>query len=401
MPELLSEAPRAVRSVWVALSVAVIASPIHAQVEGGSILSLLPVDGRTLVLGEEASGALSIADLRGPDDSPMEAWALEGEAGERVTIDLRAPEFDAYLYLIGPGFRDTQFNDDGAGGCDARLEVTFLEDGTFTVVASSHTAGMGTYTLIATTDPEPAAPFTCGGVDPAMLEDLPTEGTLGPGATESGSFDGSEGTIRDQRPAEAWLIQGSAGERVRVRLLSEEFDAYLFVLGPGIIDVLTDDDSAGNLNSELTIDFPQDGVYRVVASALSGGARGSYTIEVRDPVDLADLPTDGRTAIVGQTVSGNLSQDEPPVIDGRPGQAWELEGVAGEEVTIELISEDFDPYLYLIGPGMDMPAEDDDSAGDMDSLIEFEFPESGTYRIIVSAFSSGSGGDFEITVESP
>jgi hypothetical protein len=398
MPTLMSEAPRAARSVWIALSAAVIASPLHAQVEGGSILTLLPVDGRTLTLDEEASGALSIADVRGPDDSPMEAWAIEGEAGERVTIDLRAAEFDAYLYLIGPGFRDTQFDDDGAGGCDARLEVTFLEDGTYTVVASSRTSGMGTYTLLATTDPEPAVPFTCGGVDPAILEDLPTEGTIGPGATETGSFDGTEGTVRDERPAEAWLIQGRSGERLRVRLLSEDFDAYLFLLGPGITEVLTDDDSAGNLNSELTIDFPQDGVYRVVASALSGGARGTYTLEVGDPVNLEDLPTDGRQAVVGQTVSGSLSDDEPAVIDGRPGQAWELEGEEGQEVTIELVSEDFDPYLYVVGPGMDLPVEDDDSAGDMDSRVEFEFPESGTYRIIVSAFSSGVGGEFEIRV---
>jgi len=398
MPRLVSEAPRAARSVWIALSAAVIASPIHAQVEGGSILSLLSTEGRTLTLGEEVSGALSIADVRGPDDSPMEAWALEGEAGERVTIDLRAAEFDAYLYLIGPGFRDTQFDDDGAGGCDARLEVTLLEDGTYTVVASSRTSGMGTYTLLATTDPEPAAPFTCGGVDPAMLEDLPTEGTLGPDATETGAFDGTEGTIRDERPGEAWLIQGRSGQRLRVRLLSEDFDAYLFVLGPGMPAVLTDDDSAGNLNSEITIDFPQDGVYRVIASALSGGARGTYTIEVRDPVNLEDLPTDGRQAIVGQTVTGSLSENEPAVIDGRPGQAWELEGTAGQVVSIELVSDDFDPYLYVVGPGMDLPVEDDDSAGDMDSLVEFEFPESGTYRVIVSAFSSGSGGEFEIRV---
>jgi hypothetical protein len=398
MPRLLSEAPRAARSVWVALSATVTALPVHAQVEGGSILSLLPVEGRVLTLGEEASGALSIADVRGPDDSPMEAWTLEGEAGERVTIDLRAPEFDAYLYLIGPGFRDTQSNDDGAGGCDARLEVTFLETGTFTVIASSRAAGMGTYTILATTDPEPAAPFTCGGVDPATLEDLPSEGTLGPGATETGSFDGSEGTIRDDRPAEAWLIQGQSGERLRVRLLSEDFDAYLFVLGPGMDEVLTDDDSAGNLNAELTVEFPQDGVYRVVASALAGGAEGAYTIEVRDPVNLEDLPTDGRQAVVGETVEGDLSMDEPPVIDGRPGQAWELEGEAGDSVTIELVSEDFDPYLYVIGPGMDSPAEDDDSAGDMDSRVELEFPESGTYRIVVSAFSSGSGGAFELRV---
>jgi len=92
---------------------------------------------------------------------------------------------------------------------------------------------------------------------------------------------------------------------------------------------------------------------------------------------------------------------QSPEVRGRDGcAAVALEGVAGQAVSIELVSEDFDPYLYVVGPGMDLPVEDDDSAGDMDSLVELEFPESGTYRIIVSAFSSGSGGDFEIRVES-
>ena len=86
------------------------------------------------------------------------------------------------------------------------------------------------------------------------------------------------------------------------------------------------------------------------------------------------------------------------VIDGRPGQAWALEGLAGQSVTIELLAEDFDAYLYLAGSGLDPPLEDDDGAGDRNSRIAVTFRDSSTYRLIVSAFSSESGGPFDIRV---
>ena len=374
-------------------------APLGLFAQLGSILTLLSTEGRSLSVGQEVTGALSSSDPRAPDDAPLEAWSLEGPAGQRVTIDLYSSDFDAYLYLVGPGFDETLRDDDGAGGCDARLATTFLENGTFTVVASSQDGGAGPYRLAVSTDPEPAAPYSCGGVKPATLLELPTDGrVVGMGSTVTGSFDGTEPSIQDGRPATAWGLEGRAGESVTVRLISDAFDAYLHLLGPGMSEALSDDDGAGDLNSQITVDFPETGTYRVIASALSAGSRGSYTLEVLDPVDLSALPTAGRRAVVGETVSGTLPTGGPVVTDGRPGQAWALEGLAGQSVTIELLAEDFDAYLYLAGPELDPPLEDDDGAGDRNSRIAVTFRDSGTYRLIVSAFSSRSGGRFDIRV---
>ena len=62
--------------------------------------------------------------------------------------------------------------------------------------------------------------------------------------------------------------------------MSDDFDSYLFVVGPGLPEPLSDDDGGEGLNSRLVISFPADGVYRVVASSL-GGATGMFTLTVR------------------------------------------------------------------------------------------------------------------------
>ena len=274
-----------------------------------------------------------------------------------------------------------------------------METGTFIVVASSQGVTTGPYTLRVSEVSDPAAPYSCGGVNPAVLLGLPTEGrTLAMRGVARGSFDGSEATIQDGRPATAWAIDGQAEESVTVRLISDDFDAYLHLLGPGIAKAMSDDDSAGDLDSEITVRFPETGTYRVVASALSANSRGGYTLETIEPTDVAALPTGTREAVIGETVLGFLSNSEPPIIEGHPGQAWALEGVSGRSLTIDLRSNAFDAYLYLAGPGLDPPLEDDDGGTDQNARIDVTLPESGIYRVIVSAFSSGSGGAFDLWV---
>ncbi|HSG80767.1 MAG TPA: hypothetical protein VLC48_00850 [Gemmatimonadota bacterium] len=118
------------------------------------------------------------------------------------------------------------------------------------------------------------------------------------------------------------------------------------------------------------------------------------------PVDLADLPTEGRTARAGPAVAGRLGAGDPLIVEGRSGQAWALEGRAGESYTIELRSSDFDAYLYLVGPGLAEPLFDDDGAGETHSRLAVRLPQTGTYRVIVSAYDPGGQGAYELQVQS-
>lgn len=386
---------------WAVPTIGCVLSLFAAPVAGGaqSILSLLPTEGRTLEIGSSGTGALSADDPRGPDDAPMEAWLLEGSEGERVVIDLSSDDFDAYLYLIGPGFEDTLTDDDSGGGCDARLDVTFLESGPFTVIASSLSGETGTYAISASSTTPSTPAYACGEANPAAILELPTEGrVLEFGGGVRDSLEGDEPTVQYDRPAEAWAYTAQAGERVTFRLISDDFDPYLYLYGPGMDEVLFDDDGAGNLDSEITVAFPESGTYQVVASALSGGVVGSYVIEAVAPVDLSTLPTEGRSVSVGETVNGVLPDSGAALLDGRHGQAWALEATPGQRLEIDLISDDFDTYLYVVAPGSDEPLSDDDGGDDTNSRLTIDVEGSGSYLVIVSPWSSGSGGAFELSV---
>ena len=372
---------------------AALAAPSTASGQGGSLLTLLPTEGRSLTVGAEETGALSTADMRSPEDSYLEAWELSGRAGQSVTIDLLADAFDPRLYVVGPGLPETLTDDDGGDGCNARLTITLLETGAFTVVASSLGAReTGTYTIRVSDRPGAPPSHGCGEVDPGAIEALPTEGrVIRLGSVVTGRLGLGSQTVQDGRPAQAWQLEGRAGQRVSIMLESDDFDSYLYLAGPGLDGVETDDDGAGDLDSLIEITLPADGSYRVVAAALSSGSTGAYTLRVEEPLDLATLPTDGRTIDLGQTIEGQLGSDDAVLVEGRRGQVWGLNGIAGQRLVIDLIAEDFDAYLYVAGPGLPEPLSDDDGGEGLNSQLTVTLPESGTYRIIVSSLSDGAG----------
>lgn len=377
---------------------ALLPAGVHAQTN--SVLMLLPTDDRELEVGGEFAGALSTADYTSVDDHLLEAWELEGRAGSSVTIDLESDAFDARLYVVGPGMAETLWDDDSGGGCNARLTLTFLENGMFRVVASSlGSYDTGTYRLRVSEQPGPAPSFGCGEVNPDALAELPTEGrSLQVGTLAAGVLGPASHIVQDGRPGEAWELTGRAGERVSIILESDAFDAYLYLSGPGLAEIMTDDDGAGDLNSMIDVSLPTDGPYTVVASALGAGEFGAYTIRVEEAADLNSLPIDGRVVDLGQTIDGTLLFDDPIVLEGRRGQVWGFDATAGQRVVIDLRSDDFDSYLYLVGPGLMEPMSDDDGGDGTNSQITVTLPESGTYRIIASPYSSGDSGSFSLGV---
>lgn len=78
--------------------------------------------------------------------------------------------------------------------------------------------------------------------------------------------------------------------------------------------------------------------------------------------------------------------------------SYEFQGEAGQAMTIELESQDFDTVLLLKGPNGEVIASNDDYGNaTLNSTIVIELPESGSYSAVASSFS-GQGGDYEIEV---
>ena len=395
------------RSPWLALALALLlsgcdplslASGLFGNDAGTSVLTLLDTDGRRLKLDQEVRGSLSASDYVGLNNNYLEAWELKGEPGQKIWIDLTSDDFDSYLYVVGPGLTEVLRDDDSGGACHARIELSVLERGTFRVVAStSGSQSTGTYRLRASEQPSPGATISCGGVDPRALAALSFEGReVEWGMPATGYMTGGEPSIENSRPVQLWSVRGVAGERATIRLESDDYDSYLYFGGPGMAETLTNDDGGEGLDSELTVTFPETGTYMIGAAALSSGANGSYTLTVTEPIRPTALSTDGRQLRVGSVVQGALT-DASVVIESQPSEAWAFDARAGQRVTFELTSDDFDSFLRVVGPGLGDGLTDDDSAGDLDSRLSVTFPQSGEYRVIASSLG-GSTGSYTLIV---
>jgi hypothetical protein len=396
--------------------------------EGGEVfdmdLTAFPVEGRMLTVGQEAMGTLTGSDREGPDGAYAQAWGLALSAGQEVTVDLVSDDFDAFLWLGGPGLASLS-DDDGAGACHSRITFTAPDDGLYRVVASTLAERMtGSFVLRVSRDPGPVVSGSCGGDDfvgdafgTVDLSQYPVEGRmLAVGQEAVGTLTGSDGEGPDGAYMQAWGLALSAGQEVTVDLVSDEFDAFLWLGGPGL-DNLTDDDGAGACDSRITLTAPEDGLYRIVASTLSAGMSGSFVLRVmREPgplssgpcgegdvfegagVDFAVLPVGGRRLELGSKVSGQLTSADTTSPDGSYLQAWGLVMSAGETLTVDLVSGDFDAFLWLAGPGLDAPMSDDDGGGACNSRITFAAPTDGIYRVVVNTVSPGATGAFRLLV---
>lgn len=368
-------------------------------------------------------GTLGGGDRVADDDSFVDVWRYQAEAGETHTFTMASAEFDTFL-RVGR-WRDGRFeelasDDDGAGGTDSRVRVMLPDMGEYQVHAGSFSPQQtGPYLLavererapwdtVTTTpvprpgaDPPPVVPFD-GDIPPTTLSpaDLPL---LSPGGR-------AEGVLEDGDPAaggalyDRYTYFGSAGERVTFSLDSDAFDAVLRVGmrdGTGAWrELASDDDGGGGTNAELTITLPAQGAYEIMAGAYQAGQSGAYTLfsrtDLHDDITARLPPT---TIVPGQTVTGRLEEMDDRGDGGEFVDVWETLG--GATVTIDLRSQDFDALLRVMARDEDgrwrEVASDDDGGVGMDSRLTITLPE-GDVRIHVTTYRPGDRGAYTLSL---
>ncbi len=97
---------------------------------------------------------------------------------------------------------------------------------------------------------------------------------------------------------------------------------------------------------------------------------------------------------------GSLTARSPLLpVDGSPYQAYTFRGQAGQVVTIELESADFDPYLFLLAPDGTQIAENDDiSPENTNAALTVALPVTGDYRVIVNSYDANSRGRYRLLI---
>lgn len=370
-----------------------------------------PTEGRVLGDGEQVEGTL------GDDDptyigSPAQAWAFEARAGQNVTFELRSSDFDAYLIVTGTDVSES--NDDGAGGCDSRVTVTFPRTGEYRVIASAIGETGGAFTLSANRATV-ASSTGCGSYGLDNVDDVEQVGTVGINETVEGTLTGTEPAFQ-RYPAVGYGFHGLQNQRLAITLSSEntEMDSVVFLGGPGFPTALMADDTGDSNDARLCVELPETGDYTIVAGRYTSEIPADYRLEVSSDTfdcesfetspllerdELLRLPTEGRILSVGDEITGELSDGDqhlPNDPDDKRVQPWRLNAIPGTVVYIDLLSDAFDPVLSVAGD--ELVTSDDYTDDNLNSRVDVVVPNDGMLMVVVKSYEDDGRGAFRLRV---
>ena len=243
---------------------------------------------------------------------------------------------------------------------------------------------------------------------------------------------------------DSYVLELEAGQQLNVSLASHEFDAYLEIHGPqGYLQ--TNDDAYGTIgyeygleDAELFVVLPHSGTYEIRATSYGAEEAGAYLLDVDlgapgfslDPgygpdsitntmklvSEFVDTHGDEMLAAANQpwwsrcVIDGALTSDDDQV--EREGETflcdtYPIDLLAGQTVTVTLMSEHFDSYLEATGPDGFYQFNDDAellsaSLGGaldlLDAQITITAPLAGTYQIGVRSYTPEAGGEYELEI---
>ena len=148
--------------------------------------------------------------------------------------------------------------------------------------------------------------------------------------------------------------------------------------------------------------------------ALVGGGRGvavgktaavpgkgpKATPEAFGALSLADHECNhfGSLSCPSSGSSGEISTADCRLDDGSYLDLVQFPGIAGETVTIDMMSEAFDTYLYLLDPAAMTATTDHGGGGGNTSRIVFTLTSTGTWFIAANSFAANQFGGYTLTL---
>lgn len=355
-----------------------------------------------LVVGQSVTATLTDTDfpIQSAQNRRAVAWDLDMESGQQVQVELESEAFDPFLYIVGPGMPGPLEDDDSGEGLGARLCLRAPDSGTYRIIASGpEGGGIGDYSVSALD----------GCLTAARLNQLDSRGTLAIGQSVAATIESTVPPV-DGRQAEAWQIQADSGQQVQVELMSDAFDPYLYILGPGMAYSLTDDDGGSGADARICFQAPESNTYRVVAAARDGGVGDYYLLSarhgcggtsarpgllnIRGVLDLDEsiTATLGASDLLVDPVRGvALTDADRLVVDGPRAVGWEIWLGGGSDVQIDMMSDAFDPFLNILDSGMTSLMTDDDGGISMDAHLCFRAADSALHKVVAAARGGGVG----------
>ncbi|MEM9904533.1 MAG: AAA-like domain-containing protein [Cyanobacteria bacterium P01_D01_bin.44] len=299
-----------------------------------------------------------------------DSYLFEGYAGQEIRIDMESVDFDTHLILENTSGERIAEDDDGGDGTNSSITVVLPENGTYKIIATEYsTEASGTYTL--RTD-------EIRYIEPPILQEV----AILSNTHEVTRVAGENNWIYS---GDSYLVNGYAGQEILISMESDNFDPYLILESSTGEIIAQNDDGGHDLNSLLRVVLPEDGTYRVIATAYKNtDVGGSYSLQANE-IRLTDPP-------IFQEMSARLTEgDEIIQINVRRGDFYSIEGEAGQGILVRMESEDFDAQISLQNQEGEL-VETTDS-----NILRTVLPETGTYKVIATT-STGETGVYSLVI---
>jgi len=230
-----------------------------------------------------------------------------------------------------------------------------------------------------------------------------------PASIAAGQDAGGELTPNDsQRQSgkyeDVYTVQARRGERLDLRLSSQDFDPYLVVTGPQGFTLANDDEGGGSTDSRLILEFPADGAYRVSVTTFRPGETGAYRLVAGRPAAGVAVSTAERAEPIafGANVRGTLAEGDARLSSGEYSDRYRFTARRGQRVRAEVTAGKFDTYLILRRPDGTQDDNDDTVAegggNSTNSRIDTVLAEDGEYVLTVTSYRAGETGDYRLSL---
>jgi len=391
----------------------------NLQVRATAAQAMAPTGmAQQIPIGTSVSGQLMPSDPTMPDGSHYKMFTFMGTAGQTVQIDMMSSAFDSYLYLRDQNGTALTHDDDGGGGLNSRIVQQLPYSGMYQILANTLASGQyGAFTLQLQASGAMAQPMQPMVSAIPSINSLPTVGQIGLNQQVQNTLV-SGGVSWNNRPIHVYAFPCTAGQPTQMDVLSN-WDNYLIVFDPSGAESAHDDDGGEGLNARLRYTCPSTGTFRLgITTGLASTTPGTYTLQVQStgqpmpmgvaqplqptaqpmgqPVPLAQptaqpmaaastvMPAPGQVGqiVPGQSVRGRLEPGDQAMGDSTYADVWQLQGAAGQNIAVELRSDEFPTYLQLLDSSGHVLAE---SAGHPNSGLAFTLPAAAVYQIVVNS----------------
>ena len=337
--------------------------------------------GQTAGGGQTFTGRLEAGDLTLDSGEYFDVHTFDVQTGQAFSVTLTSSQFDTYLAVISPSGTPHR-NDDWDGRKDmSRVDVTADESGTWVISVTTYKPGeVGNYDV--------AVEIGGGGAPPAA----------GGGSQQfTGRLEAGDLTLDSGEYFDVHTFDVQTGQAFSVTLTSSQFDTYLAVISPSGTPHRNDDWDGRKDMSRVDVTADESGTWVISVTTYKPGESGSYdvAVEIGGGGGAAPAPVAGGGS---QHFTGTLQAGDDTLDGGEYFDVHTFTASAGQDVVVELTSNQFDTFIAVFPPSGE-PSRNDDHDGRKDmSRLEFVASQSGQYQVAVTSYKAGETGAYDLAV---